>query len=233
MVIDKWTHTSNNNINLCIPLLEHKTKESFIEIKKGYERLKQLNHNFMKIRNPSQSIVQDINIGNNILEIKNYIEQINLVLTWLEELISEKCNYEEVNDNIYDEIELEFDIYIENIKQLGKYKNINYNFDINSYINKNQILINQIYKNMNKNKVIDNNLFINEQNRIRLNINPNIDRGQINILTKKREYHNSRTFEGRNVQYTVEQDSFSNIIKIILFFLGLFFILFICYICML
>ena len=86
---------------------------------------------------------------------------------------------------------------------------------------------------MNKNKVIENIIFQNEENRIRANINPNIDRGHINILTKKREFHNSITFEGRNVQYTVEQDSFSNIIKIILFFLVICFIMFICYICML
>ena len=231
MVIDKWTRTSNSNASLSIPLLEHKSKETFVELKRGYERLKQLNHNFLKIKNPSLSGAP--NIGNNNLLIRDYLEEIKVILTKLKELLSEKNFYKEENYDIYDDIEIEFDIFIENVKQLGKNKNVNYNIDINSYFNKNIILLNEIYKTMNKDKVIEDISFQNEQNRIRLNINPNIDRGHINILTKKREYHNSMTFEGRNVQYTVEQDSFSNIIKIILFFLGMFFILFICYICLL
>ena len=49
MVIDKWTRsTSNNNNSLIIPLLGHKTKETFIELKKSYEKLRALNHRFKK-----------------------------------------------------------------------------------------------------------------------------------------------------------------------------------------
>ena len=232
MVIDKWTKTANSNVSLSIPLLDHKSNESFIDIKNKYERLKQLNHYFKKNINRSISGAPNINPGNNILDIKNYLEQINLILISLDELISEKLNFGSENKSLYDDIDLEFEIFIENMTQFGR-KNKNIYFDINSYLNKSQTLINKIYKKMNKNKVIENIIFQNDENRIRANINPNIDRGHINILTKKREFHNSITFEGRNVQYTVEQDSFSNIIKIILFFLVICFIMFICYICML
>ena len=49
MVIDKWTRsTSNNNNSLIIPLLGHKSKETFMELKNSYEKLRALNHRFKK-----------------------------------------------------------------------------------------------------------------------------------------------------------------------------------------
>ena len=50
MVIDKWTRTQDNR-NLSLPLLGHKSKETFSELKKQYERLQNLNHKY-KNRSP-------------------------------------------------------------------------------------------------------------------------------------------------------------------------------------
>ena len=245
MVIDKWTrNSSNNNKSLTIPLLDHKSKDSFIELKQSYERLKVLNHKYKKWRNISL-IRNNLNasIGINSSEIKEYMEQINLILISLDEIISENCNYEENEDkmfnineknNIYNDIENEFGEFIENMKAIKKTKNINYNFDINSCFSKIQNTINDIYKKINKEKIIENIEFVQEEsNQNILNINPNIDRGQINIFSSKREYNNSRIIEKNNIQFSVEEESLSNFMRFILFCFGLCFLLYICYICIL
>ena len=245
MVIDKWTrNSSNNNKSLTIPLLDHKSKDSFIELKQSYERLKVLNHKYKKWRNISL-IRNNLNasIGINSSEIKEYMEQINLILISLDEIISENCNYEEdqekmfnINEknNIYNDIENQFDEFIENMKVIRKIKNINYNFDINSCFSKIQNTINNIYKKINKEKKIENIEFVQEEsNQNLLDINPNIDRGQINIFSSKREYNNSRIIEKNNIHFSVEEESLSNFVRFILFCFGLCFLLYICYICIL
>ena len=245
MVIDKWTrNSSNNNKSLIIPLLEHKSKDSFIELKQNYERLKTLNHKYKKWRNIS-FIRNNLNVSIEInsSDIKEYIEQINLILISLDELISENHNYEEDEEkifdsnkknNIYNEIGVEFDEFIENMKEIKKNKNINYNFDINSCFSKIQNTINNIYKKINREKMIQNINFVQEEsNQNIININPNIDRGQINIFSSKREFNNSRTIEKNNIQFSVEEESLSNFMRLILFCFGLCFLLFICYICIL
>lgn len=62
-----------------------------------------------------------------------------------------------------------------------------------------------------------------------ISINPNIDRGQINIFSSKREFNNSVTIEQNNIQFSVEQESLSNIIRLILFCFVIGFVLFIFY----
>ena len=243
MVIDKWTpSTSNNNNSLIIPLLGHKTKETFIELKKSYEKLRALNHRFKKWKQSPKQKGLNLSNENESINIKEYMEQVNLTLTEIDELISANFNYEldgekgfdpKEKNNIYKGIDSEFEQFVENMKDLKKDKNINYNFDINSYFSKCQNSINGINKKLKKDKIVENITFGQEQSSQSLiNINPNIDRGQINIFTVRREYNNSRIIENNLVQFTIEDAPLSNLIRLILFCFGTCFILFICYLCM-
>ena len=175
------------------------------------------------------------------MEIKEYFEKMNLILISINELISENYNYVgnekgfDVNEknNIYKAIYLECDNAKDIINSLRK-ENINYNFDINSCFNSCKNALNDINNTLKKYKFIENiNTFEQERsNQSLININPNIDRGQINIFTVRREYNNSRIIENNLVQFTIEDAPLSNLIRLILFCFGTCFILFICYLCM-
>ena len=239
MVIDKWTRlsTSNNN-SLNIPLLGHKTKETFSELKQGYERLKFLNHKVNKWRHPSIPKGQNSPKINEISDIKEYLEQINLTLISIDELMSENYNFDQgeqkaynanKKNNIFNGINFQCEIFKENIKHLNR--NIKGDNEINSSLVKSQNLIDNIYDKLRKFKFIRNNEL--EQERLNLNIlniNPNIDRGQINIFSKKREFNNSITIEKDNYQFSVEEESLINIIRLQLFLFIFCFLFFIFYI---
>ena len=235
MVIDKWTRSSSNNNSLAIPLLGHKSKETFIELKNSYEKLKSLNHKCKKWKKHIYSN------ENEFKDIKEYFEKMNLILISINELISENYNYvgnekgSDINEknNIYKAIYLECDNAKDIINSLRKH-NINYNFDINSCFNSCQNALNDINNALKKYKFIENNNTFEQErsNQSLININPNIDRGQINIFTVRREYNNSRIIENNLVQFTIEDAPLSNLIRLILFCFGTCFILFICYLCM-
>lgn len=243
MVIDKWIRSSSNNNNsLITPLLGHKSKESFIELKNSYEKLKALNHRFKKWKKSPIQKSREASTENEILDIKDYLEQINLILISIDDLVDEENNYEldegktfDVNkkNNIYDDISSECVIFIEIMKDIKKDKNAKNNFDINSSFNKCKITINNINKKIKIEKSIENITFGQEQsNQSLININPNIDRGQINIFSRKREFNNSIIIEQNNVQFSLEQESLNNSVRLILFCFGICFLLFICYLCM-
>lgn len=244
MVIDKWTRiSSNNNNSLIIPLLGHKSKETFAELKQGYERLKFLNHNIKKWRHPPIRNSQSSSKGDENNDIKGYIEQANLTLISLNELMEENYNFYQsektdfnANDknNIFNRIKSQCDIFSWNIRKLNVDKNNKDNGEINLDLAKSQNLINNIYDKLKKYKCIGN--IINEQEQHYqniLNINPNIDRGHINIFTGKKEFNNSFTIEKNNIHFSIEQEPLVNIIRILLFLFVFCFILFIFYICIL
>ena len=87
MVIDKWIRSSSNNNSLAIPLLGHKSKETFMELKNSYEKLKSLNHKYKKWKKHIYSN------ENEFKDIKEYFEKMNLILISINELISENYNY--------------------------------------------------------------------------------------------------------------------------------------------
>ena len=175
------------------------------------------------------------------INIKDYLENINLTLIMIDELISENYNYEiddekgfnaNEKNNIYKGIDFECDEFLDNMKNLKKDKKIYCNFDINSYIIKCQNSINDINKKLKKEK--NNEIITFEQDQRSqsiININPNIDRGQINFFSKKREFNNSITIEKNNIQFSVEEESLNNLVQLILFCFGICFLLFICYLC--
>ena len=242
MVIDKWTRTTSNiNNNLITPLLGHKSKETFLELKQSFEKLKSLNRKFKKWKSSPIPEGYKSEINNELIDIKDYLQQINLTLISIDELISENDNCEvdeekhlnmDQKNNIFDEIDSECDIFIENMKDLKKNNIFSYDFDINSSFNKCRNGIISIYKKIKKDKNIENISFINQQsNNSIINTNPNIDRGQINIFSSKREFNNSITLQKNNIQFSVEEESLSNLVKLILFCFGIGFMLFVCYIC--
>ena len=246
MVIDKWTRTSNNN-SLAIPLLGHKSKETFSELKKEYERLQNLNHRFKKKSNHSSLKGQNNRTNDSSIidysNIKEYVDNISSILFSINGLISENKNYEnekidEENkgiDLILDKILLEYNLFMNNIKEIEENINTNNNLDINLNISECQMIVEQIYKKLKKDKKTEeNNIIIQEpirNNNANNNINRNIDRGHINLLTCKREYNNSLEVMKNNIQYTIEEEGLSNGIKLSLFFMIVLFVLFICYIC--
>ena len=242
MVIDKWTRlTPNNNPSLNIPLLGHKSKETFLELKNAYEKLRTLNHAFKKWRKSPKQKDQNALIENESIYIKEYLEKINLTLISIYELMSENYNYEiddekafdtKEKNNIYKGIDLECQKLVENMKNLKKDGNNNYNFDINSYFNKCQNSINDINKKLSKDKNAEINIFGQEQSsQSIIKINPNIDRGQINLFSKKREFNNSMIIEKNNIQFSVEEESLNNLVQLILFCFGICFLLFVIYLC--
>ena len=68
-----------------------------------------------------------------------------------------------------------------------------------------------------------------QRRNVNNNINRNIDRGQINILTHRRGYNNSISVVKNNIHYTIEEEGLSNGIKLSLFFMVVLFVLYICY----
>ena len=243
MVIDKWTRTSNNN-NLTTPLLGHKSKETFSELQKQYKRLQNLNHKYKK--NSKSSLPKPpYNRENTPLtidytDIRNYIDKISSIFITINQLITENDNYEIDKADSLDKkdincilnlILLEYNLFMNNIKEIENNININNNLDIDSLYNECKLIGNVINKKLNKEKDESNHIVIQEQRRnINDDLNRNIDRGQINILTHRREYNNSLTIVKNNLHYTVEEERLGNGIKLSLFFIVVFFVLFIFYI---
>lgn len=236
MVIDKWTRIQNNN-SLSIPLLGHKTKDNFSELKKEYERLQNLNHKFKKKSNDSPQ--QDFNNPHEIPEldpngIKEYINQTNSILLSINELLSENLNYEREYYNsstskeinfIADKIFSEYNSFLNNIKELENKK-----FDYNLLSYECEKIIKCINKKIKKDEREENIIVVKPEIK-NYNFNRNIDRGHINIITNRREFNNSITIFKNNFQYSIENEGLTDSTKLILYFMILLFVLFICYIC--
>jgi hypothetical protein len=245
MVIDKWTRTQNNK-SLSIPLLGHKTKDNFYELKKEYERLQNLNRKFnKKSKDSPQNAPDSLQKMQEIdqIGIKEYINQISSIFLSINEIISENNNYEteEINTSVLKEINLiadkilsEYNIFLNNIKELENFENIyDFNYDLNLLSREIKNVIKNIKKKLKKDENEENeenNAIVQPQNRT-YNFDRNIDRGHINILTYKREYNDSVTVLKDSFHYSVEIDRPSNSIKLYLFLMLLFFVLFICYMC--
>ena len=242
MVIDKWTRNSNNNNScLSIPLLGHKSKDMFADLKKKYESLKSLNQTFKKYsKNAPQKGLDNLSnfpeVGND-LNIANYIDKINSIFLSINELLSEHKNYknEDSDDALSKEISsivckilLEYDLFLENIEEIkdnmkgkqlkNKYISNNTSFkEIKKIVEK----INKIFKKDNHEEIpIRNHTFKRY-----------LDRGQLNFFTNKREYNNSVIFSKNDLHYSIEEEGLSNEVRLILFFMFILFALFICYIC--
>ena len=245
MVIDKWTRTSNSN-SLSIPLLGHKSKETFAELKKNYESLKSLNHKFQKHSSYSMNKDPQVQPNNSVQidtsQIKGYIDRLNSILISINELIIEN-NYFELDNydiseskdinNLMEKILSEYNSFLIIIKELETNKKMNYLSDlgINSPFYESQIIINKIAKNIKKDKNEDCTTSINVQEPAIINFNTSIDRGHINLLTFRREYHNSLEIFKSNFHYSIEDEGLSYGIRFSLFFIIVFFVLFVCYIC--
>jgi len=245
MVIDKWTRTSNNN-SLSIPLLGHKSKETFAELKKNYECLKSLNHKFQKhssysMNKDSQELPKNSD-QIDTSQIKGYIDRLNSILISINELITENDYYEPDNydtleskdiNSLIEKILSEYNSFLIIIKEIETNKKMNYISDlgINSPFYESQIIINKLVKNIKKDKIEDRTISINVQEPPRINFNTNIDRGHINLLTFRREYHNSFEIFKNNFHYSIEDEGLPNGIRFSLFFIIVFFVLFVCYVC--
>ena len=244
MVIDKWTRiSSNNNNSLITPLLGHKSKETFAELKQSYERLKFLNHNIKKWRHPPIRNGQLLSKGNENPDIKEYIEQVNLTLISINELLDENYNFDQgvktefnanEKNNIFNRIKSQCDIFSWIIKNLNVDKSNKDDGEIKLDLAKSQTLINNIYDKFKKYKFIGNITIEQEQHYQNiLNINPNIDRGHINIFTGKKEFNNSITIEKNNIRYSVEEEPLVNTIRLLIFLFMFCFLSFVFYICIL
>ena len=245
MVIAKWTRTSNSN-SLSIPLLGHKSKETFEELKKNYECLKSLNHKFQKhssySRNKDAQKQPNNSAQIDTSQIKSYIDKLNSILISINELIIEN-NYFELDNydtseskhinSLMEKILSEYNSFLINIKEIETNKKMNYisDFGINSPFYESQMIINKIAKNIKKDKFEDSTTSINVQEPTRISFNTSIDRGHINLLTFRREYHNSLEIFKNNFHYSIEEEGLSNGIRFSLFFIIVFFVLFVCYIC--
>ncbi len=246
MVIDKWTRASNSN-SLSIPLLGHKSKETFAELKKNYECLKSLNHKFQKHssysmkKDSQEQLIDSVQIDTSY--IKSYIDKLNSILISINELIIENNYFEQDNydtleskdiNSLLEKILSEYNSFLINIKEIETNKKMNYISDlgINSPFYESQNIINKIAKNIKKDKFEDSTTTsISVQEPARINFNTSIDRGHINLLTFRREYHNSLEIFKSNFHYSIEDEGLSNGIRFSLFFIIVFFVLFVCYIC--
>ena len=77
MVIDKWTRTTSNiNNNLITPLLGHKSKETFLELKQSFEKLKSLNRKFKKWKSSPIPEGYKSEINNELIDIKDYLKMV-------------------------------------------------------------------------------------------------------------------------------------------------------------
>ena len=244
MVIDKWTRNSNNNnIHLSIPLLGHKSKDMFLDLKKSYEYLQNLNHKFKKYSKNSPPKGLNNLFTNPVVEnLENYIDKVNSILYSINELLSENNNYNnEYSENnlskeifsITDKILSEYNIFLDNIKEIKnniKDNQINIQFNSTS-LEEIKKLAEIISKNLKKD-VSTENIIIHEEIPFNIdNFNRNLDRGQLNIFTNKREYNNSITFSKNDLHYSIEEEGLNNGVRLALFFMIILFLLFICYLC--
>ena len=244
MVIDKWTRTSNNN-NLATPLLGHKPKETFSELKKQYNRLQNINHEYKKHSKsppPKQSYNGEKSTSLiDYTDIRNYIDKISTILFSINQIMAENENYEigkgdsleykEIN-SILDKILLEYNLFMNNMKEIENDLEDKNNLNINSLFNECKVFGNEINKKLKKEKKESDIIVVEEQRQRRNannNINRNIDRGQINILTHRREYNNSISVVKNNIHYTIEEGRLSNGIKLSFFFMVVLILLYICY----
>lgn len=234
MVIDKWTRTQDNR-NLSLPLLGHKSKETFSELKKHYDSLQNLNRKFKK--RPPKKINSTKDAPNTMdgLEIKDYIDQINSILLSVNELITENDNFrlEDTNDptskdinSIIDKILSECNSSLNNIK--GAEDEKNKDFDKESKLKEIKAIINKINKKFKKEESEENTINVHEERRN--TFNRFIDQGHLNIITHRREYNNATTVIGdNNFQYTIENEAINCQMKFNIFFIVVLLLLFICY----
>lgn len=236
MVIDKWTRTQDNR-NLSLPLLGHKSKETFSELKKHYERLQNLNHKFKK--HSPKNINDTKNSTNSIdgLEIKDYIDKINSIMLSINELITENDNFksDEANDpgskdisSIIDKILSECKSSLNNIKETEDDKNKD--LDSESKLKEIKVVINKMNEKFKKEESEENTINIHEERRN--TFNRFVDQGHLNIITHRREYNDATTVIGSNFQYTVENEPFNCQMKFNIFFVVVLLLLFICYVFM-
>lgn len=233
MVIDKWTRTQDNR-NLSLPLLGHKSKETFSELKKQYERLQNLNHKYKK-RSPKN--INETKDGTNSidgLEINDYIDKINSILLSINELITENDNFrtDEVNDSsskdinsIMDKILSECNSSLNNIKETEDDKNKDFNSE--PKLKEIKVVINKISEKFKKEESEESTINVQEERRN--TFNRFIDQGHINIITNRREYNNATTVIRDNFQYTVENEAINCQMKFNIFFVVVLLLLFICY----
>ena len=248
MVIDKWTRNSNNNNSLSIPLLGHKSKETFAELKKKYEYFKNLNHKFKKYskNSPPRGLDNQL-LNSEVIDYKSletYIDKIHSILISINELLSENNNFKDENSddtlskeiyNITDKILSEYNTFVDNAKQIQnniKETEFNNTFDFQSLLKESKNIADKISKYNKKDKNAETVVIVpEERNNDFHNFSSNIDRGQINIFTNRREYNNSVTISKNDLHYSIEEEGLNNGIKLSLFFMIILFVLFICYIC--
>ena len=236
MVIDKWTRTQDNR-NLSLPLLGHKSKETFSELKKHYERLQNLNHKFKK--HSPKNINDTKNSTNSIdgLEIKDYIDKINSIMLSINELITENDNFNpnDTNDpsskdinSIIDKILSECKNSLDNIKgtEDDKIKDL----DSESKLKEIKVVIDKISEKFKKEESEENTINVHEERRN--TFNRFVDQGHLNIITHRREYNDATTVIGNNFQYTIENEPINCQMKFNIFFIVVLLLLFICYVFM-
>ena len=167
----------------------------------------------------------------------------NLTLISINELLDENYNFDQgvktefnanEKNNIFNRIKSQCDIFFWIIKNLNVDKSNKDDGEIKLDLAKSQTLINNIYDKFKKYKFIGNITIEQEQHYQNiLNINPNIDRGHINIFTGKKEFNNSITIEKNNIRYSVEEEPLVNTIRLLIFLFMFCFLSFIFYICIL
>ena len=236
MVIDKWTRTQDNR-NLSLPLLGHKSKETFSELKKQYERLQNLNHKYKKRSPKNKNDAKDSINSLSGLEIKDYIDKINSIMLSINELITENDNFnsDDTNDpsskdinSIIDKILSECNISLNNIKETEDDKNKD--LDAESKLKEIKVVINKISVKFKKEESEENTINVHEERRN--TFNRFIDQGHLNIITHRREYNDATTVIGNNFQYTIENEPINCQMKFNIFFIVVLLLLFICYIFM-
>ena len=236
MVIDKWTRTQDNR-NLSLPLLGHKSKETFSELKKQYERLQNLNHNYKKRSPKNKNDAKDSINSLSGLEIKDYIDKINSIMLSINELITENDNFnsDDTNDpsskdinSIIDKILSECKISLNNIKETEDDKNKD--LDAESKLKEIKVVINKISVKFKKEESEENTINVHEERRN--TFNRFIDQGHLNIITHRREYNDATTVIGHNFQYTIENEPINCQMKFNIFFIVVLLLLFICYVFM-
>ena len=236
MVIDKWTRTQDNR-NLSLPLLGHKSKETFSELKKHYERLQNLNHKFKKHSPKNKNDSKDGINSLDGLEINDYINKINTIMLSINELITENDNFnsDDTNDpsskdinSIIDKILSECNISLNNIKETEDDKNKD--LDAESKLKEIKVVINKISEKFKKEESEENTINVHEERRN--TFNRFIDQGHLNIITHRREYNDATTVIGNNFQYTIENEPINCQMKFNIFFIVVLLLLFICYVFM-
>ena len=236
MVIDKWTRTQDNR-NLSLPLLGHKSKETFSELKKQYERLQNLNHKYKKRSPKNKNDAKDGINSLDSLEINDYIDKINSIMLSINELITENENFnpDDTNDpsskdinSLIDKILLECNNSLNNIKEAEDDKNKDLNSE--SKLKEIKVVINKMNEKFKKEESEENTINVHEERRN--TFNRFIDQGHLNIITHRREYNDATTVIGNNFQYTIENEPINCQMKFNIFFIVVLLLLFICYIFM-